>query len=312
MDLMMWYAIVAGMIFSVLSFVVTVHLIRLRDAKRLVARQSNVIDDVEIARWRVVVGGPSNAEKFDELVSKITAAGYTLRLGHMIWIGGIIEDGLDSSTIPNFHPSASAPYELPSDAGLGHFRRYMVSKTDGREIDAIEHLKRGVEVNSPIAMAAYGVAKLEGRIPGETPDLAGIEYLERAVSLGFGHSTLARQLLSGTYIKQDTARALVLLRAEFDGGSITCASDFAEIYAYGLYGVEKNMQLATRWALRLAPRWRRIASWMGINQSAWTERLLRTKALATKQVDEASPWERSRAAKEMTNGLSAVRPSSFT
>jgi hypothetical protein len=280
--------------------------IGIRAAERIVRDQFNIVDDPELEDFRASLPSIEAKRTWDKLVDDIRGKDDApLRVGHVFWMFGVIEgDHPEKPTLKLTLPADSA-YAVTTDAGIGNFRRFMLSKVDGNLIEAYDRLRAGAERKSPLCMNAYGAALLRGDVPGKDPDPTAVVWLEKAARRtgnAVGTHELAMALLEGKYVGKNVEKGMRLLEQISCRNSIA-AWDIAEILFRGLYGIPQDTGRALTVVHSQLPGWRRTLSGIGIGQHRWLDRMLCLRASIKGKVEEQTYRERQTFMQDMVSGL---------
>lgn len=300
-----WLAVLA--ICAPATYVALRHLRSVRAADRLIDEQYFVMDDVEIADVRHQVA-PSQQERFDELIARIKGQGDgAVRQGHILWVMHVLDGLRDGAKAPRLAPPADKPYCIEHDIGVPALRRFMVAKADGNLVEAFDWLRGAAEKGSPIAMACYGAALVKGEVPGVDADPLAAHWLERASDMtrgAKGAAELGFLLLEGEFLARDAQRGLRMLeRAYADGGDYIGVLELAAIFRQGRHGVPADKTAALKWAMLVAPSWRKWLGRLGVDQTAWMDGRITTLERARKLWSDQSPWDRTKAHRELVSEL---------
>lgn len=300
-----WLALVA--LCAPVAYLLVRHKRMERAADRLIDEQYFVMDDVEISDVRGQVR-PAQQTRFDELIARIKGqADGAVRHGHIYWVLHVLDGLLDDAKVPRLAPPGDKPYCIEHDIGVPALRRFMVAKADGNLVEAFDWLRRAAEKGSPIAMACYGAALVKGEVPGAEADPRAAHWLERASDMtkgAKGAAELGFFLLEGEFMPRDMERGLRLLeRAYADGDDCIGVWDLVAVYREGRHGVPADKAAALKWALLVAPSWRRWLARLGVDQSAWMDGRIATLERAKKLISDQSPWDRTKAHHELVSEL---------
>ena len=216
---------------------------------------------------------PDQAKLFDELVYQIQLLNDgVIRAHHLVWVAGVIEGVHPRTVPPTLDVPADLPYDLANDPGRPLFQSYALDVADGEVVRGFRTLAVGVSKKSPICLCSYGVAIVQGRVPGREPDPAGVALIEEAIHLtrgGCGAFECAMLFINGVHLPVDVERSVRLLQAAYFGGANYAADELALIYSDGPHGWPKNPYVALAWALKGASRGRRFLADLGLPQDGW-------------------------------------------
>jgi len=236
-------------------------------AKRLIDRQYDIIDEVELAEIRDAFAKPRGLMmEWDRLARKVRKTSPILRMGHIFWMYDVLANRATDHPVPSLTPPEK-PYLFQRDPGVNYVRRWWLAVEKDDFSVGIEALREGAMKGYPAAMAGYGSALLAGEWVTRD-EVAGLDYLERAVRASdgkMGAEVLAEALLE----RGDVERGISLLEGKVTTGGTNAALLLCEIYLEGKYSVAKDDARAVALALRFASRRRRLLAALGIPQISW-------------------------------------------
>lgn len=267
------------------------------------AGRYEVLDDADLAQARRMAG--SAWIRFDKLLALVRHdTALVVRRGHMSWINERLNvPGDPGVPPPHLVPPAGRPYSILEDAGLPAFRRSMVARADGHMVAAVEHLRTGAALGSPLCTARLAIARIRGEVPGHGPDPSAAETLEAAAAAGFGSIEHASFLLNGVFLHRDIPRAISLLEGMLQGeGGAGAALILATLFAEGLL-VAKDLDRAADYLLMNGPSWRRLAARCGLSQATWACAELDARSKALQAAAVLTGAQRQRIAQHLVRGL---------
>lgn len=290
-------AVIGLLTFGVLISVLTApRLRRLRAAKTVIQSQHDVVAEHEVTAFRAQLPPEQRADA-DRAIRQIRDQRGAVRVGHLVWLLTVLNEGRSLNGAPSFAPATGAPYAITTDIGIAHFRQYIALRLSERLPEAYEQLRRGADLGSPLCLSTYGGSLLRGDVPGLSADPKGLDMMRRAAAAGASSFDLADVLLEGVLAPRDIDTALELLRRRATVDEYA-AFRLAEMYIRGLHGVPRDPALGTRWAMMKAPLARRVLNALGKSQTAWVEQMLALRKRVTEHVDSLPHHEVRRSLRE--------------
>ena len=151
----------------------------------VVDHQYDVVDEADLSGYRSQVPEQYHRQ-WDDLLVKVKERNRSepLRLGQALWMHSAVQSQEPTFPIPDFRPPADLPYNIKHDRGIVTYLAFLRTKEEKRWEEAFDLLRRGAEDGSPICLAFYGTARMNGDIPGQQPDPTGAEMIKEAAARG--------------------------------------------------------------------------------------------------------------------------------
>lgn len=268
---------------------------------------SVVVSKQELDGWLETLN-PSQRQQAEAWILQIKDGGRNpVRGGHLLLMNGALDktpfEVID--TFPLYAPEKGAAYRIDTDPGFECMREFVQARMNCKEMDARRALERGVALNSPCCLHAYGTNWLESNLAGLESSPQAITYLERAVAAGWPAGELALLLLQGERIPQDIARAEALLATVKGALSFSLAASLAEVYWHGVEGLLSDPQRAEAWMLRsdIAKPWLERCRRLLMGNRRWVISRLDMYQQIREQVGSESPYQKAKMLRRLAKDI---------